>query len=111
MCFKIQLNKMFRGVFMKTLKGSAGLYRYDISRIDVAFVGETYCCKRLFMIFDQDYPFLLKIPYFESGHFAIITRRYATKQEVDAEVQEINEMKMQIHKLQEMRKKEYLSRL
>ena len=103
---------MIQGVFFYTLKGINGLSSLSISRIDIAKVMSLAYRKRLFCIFDREYPFTLQITYNEpktvttaspvfgkhnggvvlhrhTEQEQLITKRYMSEKDVVAEINEI----------------------
>lgn len=105
---------MITGIIFKTLKGRKGFLSYDISTIDVGLVLDMHCERRLFCIFDRDYPYELDIKYhlppsnINTSRFThqIISRRYKNEKEAHDEMSEIKRMKVDIEKF----KHEYLKR-
>ena len=103
---------MIEGLLHHTLSGIRGFSYLGHSTIDVAKVLNVSYRKRLFMIFDREYPYTLVISYKniltttsvspvfvngQVGHVygslttteSIITKRYKGKREVFNEIQEI----------------------
>ena len=102
------------GIIFHTLKGIRGWSKLNISTIDVYKIKDIYYNKRLFCIFDRNYPYTLIIKYnepqesinlapginFKGGVtlslvnnmclISDITKRYKTEIEVKNEIEEIN---------------------
>ena len=100
------------GFIFQTLKGSEGLSKCPISRLDVSRIQKIQYRKRLFRIFDRDKPFTLQVEYFsphnvrkinptimflgsggigaslgsEVENTEIITKRYSTEKDVKKEI-------------------------
>lgn len=103
---------MIEGVFFHTLKGINGLSYLNISCIDISKIKSMTYRRRLFCIFEKDYPFTLEIIYKEpkteirinpvlagnnvgaglhqyTSFTQIITKRYKCENDVFDEIKEI----------------------
>jgi hypothetical protein len=101
---------MIKGILHHTLKGIRGWSLLETTNIDVAKVSEICCGKRLFMLFDRNYPYVLRIQYEEPARYftttpviggrgfaistdtvthQIITKRYMTERDAKQEMDEI----------------------
>ena len=108
---------MLRNFLFHNLKGINGNSFLGLSRIDVSRVTEMQCRKRVFTIFEKEYPFVLNLeyakdtttkvqPFVEEGvhlyttnydeETDTITKRYKTKKDVEMEISEIIEKKNQL---------------
>jgi hypothetical protein len=114
------------GLVFHTLKGIKGWSSLDISIIDISRINKIFYEKRLFCIFDRDYPYTLTIQYNQpvktyqimpvyggrNGYSTIImptveltqliTKRYKTEDDV---INEIAEIEKNIKKLELFRAK------
>lgn len=97
-----------QGILFHTLKGSPGWSDLAIKKVDVGRIAEMSYQKRLFCLFDRDKPYTLAIVYYlpktntslapTLGHSVgitiydrtivehVITKRYTSEQEVQAEI-------------------------
>lgn len=130
------MNSIFNGLFIKTLKGVPGHSFLDIDKIDVSLIRDIHYRKRLFRILNFNKPYTLTIEYSlpqntlspipilnlngtvgsfifinSTEYERLITKRYATEEEVKSEINEIKELQNKIEKLKENLKKDLLEKL
>ena len=112
------------GLIFHTLRGIKGWSYLSISKIDVFKIKKINYRKRLFCIFDRDYPYTLEIEYDEPNEYytlapvfggnrsssaivkqvdltQIITKRYKTEFEIKIELNELEHKQNKINKFQQ----------